>query len=200
MSTNGDASGLPRALPARHGEGKKRAFLQHLARTGSVVEAASSAGFSDSYAHRVRKQDPAFAEAWDGAIRQYEARLVERGEREAARRGIDGWEEPVYQGGELVGHKRRYSDRLLLRTLEAHRPEKWGRQSTVRHTGIVGLVSPEIQARLADPGVLERACGEDAIWASQDLPRLPRPADEVIDVEAEPGNGRTARGENSLTP
>jgi hypothetical protein len=186
MSTNGDAGGLPRALPARRGEGKKRAFLQHLARTGSVVEAASAAGFSDSYAHRVRKRDTAFADAWDEAIRAYESRLVERGEREAARRGIEGWREPVYQNGKLVGHKRRFSDRLLLRTLEAHRPEKWGRKSTVNHTGIVGLVSPEIQARLADPGVLERACGEDAIWASQDLPRLPRPADdEVIDVEAE---------------
>lgn len=34
--------------------------------------------------------------------------------KELKRRGIDGWDEPVYQGGKRVGKVRKYSDTLLL--------------------------------------------------------------------------------------
>lgn len=43
-------------------------------------------------------------------------------EDEARRRAVDGVDEPVFQGGELVGHVRRYSDRLLEFLLRGRRP------------------------------------------------------------------------------
>ena len=42
---------------------------------------------------------------------------------EAHRRAIEGWEEPVYQRGVLVGHVRKYSDAILLKMMAARLPE-----------------------------------------------------------------------------
>lgn len=44
-------------------------------------------------------------------------------EQEAYRRAVEGVEEPVYQGGELVGTVRRYSDKLLEFLLRGRRPQ-----------------------------------------------------------------------------
>ena len=63
-------------------------------------------------------QDPVFAQVRD------EARLdVGRSiEAEMHRRAIEGVEEPVYQGGKLVGTVRKFSDQLLIRMAQAHLP------------------------------------------------------------------------------
>lgn len=42
-------------------------------------------------------------------------------EQAARRRAIDGWEEPVYQGGQLIGSKTVYSDSLLALLLKGRR-------------------------------------------------------------------------------
>lgn len=42
---------------------------------------------------------------------------------EARRRGVDGWEEPVYQRGELVGYVRKYDSNLLMFSIKGRRPE-----------------------------------------------------------------------------
>lgn len=62
---------------------------------------------------------PSFAEDYHAAMAEGTDVL----EEEALRRGLDGYDEPVYQGGALVGHVRKYSDHLLLNTLRARRPE-----------------------------------------------------------------------------
>ena len=62
---------------------------------------------------------PSFGEEYTAAMQEGTVIL----EEEALRRGLDGWDEPVYQGGTLVGHVRKYSDNLLLNTLRARRPE-----------------------------------------------------------------------------
>lgn len=46
-------------------------------------------------------------------------------EDEAFRRAVNGTEKPVYQGKELVGHVREYSDTLMIFMLKARRPEKF---------------------------------------------------------------------------
>ena len=38
---------------------------------------------------------------------------------------MQGVQEPVYQGGELVGHKQVYSDRLMELMLQGRRPERF---------------------------------------------------------------------------
>ena len=42
---------------------------------------------------------------------------------EAQRRGAEGWEEPVYQKGELVGYVRKYDSNLLMFSIKGRRPE-----------------------------------------------------------------------------
>jgi hypothetical protein len=49
-------------------------------------------------------------------------------EFEARRRAVDGWLEPVFHKGEVIGHIHRYSDGLLLRLLAAHLPKRFGRE------------------------------------------------------------------------
>ena len=53
-------------------------------------------------------------------------------EDEAVRRAKEGVEEPVYQGGKLVGHVQKYSDTLLIFLLKGAKPQKYG--DKVRHT------------------------------------------------------------------
>ena len=42
---------------------------------------------------------------------------------EARRRGVDGWEEPVFQGGKQVGTVRKYDSNLLMFSIKGRRPE-----------------------------------------------------------------------------
>ncbi|MBF0098831.1 MAG: terminase [Magnetococcales bacterium] len=98
---------------------RRELFLDGLARTGTVTDAARLAGVSRGGVYLVRSADPSFAERWEDALLQY----VDSLEFEAFRRGVEGVEEPVFQGGQLVGHIRKYSDSLLLALLRAKRPE-----------------------------------------------------------------------------
>lgn len=74
-----------------------------------------------------KKSDPDFQAAWNDAWDDG-ADLVED---EALRRAVEGVEEPVYQGGVLVGRKRVYSDKLMERMLEARKPGLYGRNTQV---------------------------------------------------------------------
>lgn len=71
-----------------------------------------------------RKDDPEFNARVEEAI--------ERGtdvfEDEARRRAVEGVDEPVFQGGDLVGHKRVYSDALMQMTLGGRRA-KYGKRN-----------------------------------------------------------------------
>jgi hypothetical protein len=60
-------------------------------------------------------------------LRENEAQqvLTDALEEEAVRRGLDGYQRPIYQRGELVGHETVYSDQLLNLQLRARRPEKY---------------------------------------------------------------------------
>lgn len=89
---------------------RKERFLTSLAETGRILESCATSGISYRSVHRWRKNDEEFR------LRFEEAELLycEKIEREIERRAIDGWDEPVFQNGEQVGSKRRYSDSLLL--------------------------------------------------------------------------------------
>lgn len=63
------------------------------------------------------QRDPAFAQAYEDAKED----AVDVLEDEAGRRAVHGVSEPVYQGGELVGHKQVFSDRLLETLLMGRR-------------------------------------------------------------------------------
>lgn len=92
-------------------------FLETLSQTANVREAAEAAGLSRRTAYDHWEADPAFAAARDEVIGD----AVDRLEREAFRRAVEGWDEPVYYQGQQVGSVRKYSDRMLELLLKANR-------------------------------------------------------------------------------
>lgn len=96
----------------------KPAFLKALVELRSAVAACEAAGVSRQTAYEHRQKFPEFAAAWAEA----DETITQQLEVEMLRRAHDGVEEPVFQGGKLVGTKRVYSDPLLMFALRAKRP------------------------------------------------------------------------------
>jgi hypothetical protein len=109
----------PPRVPKRR---RQALFLQHLAAGHPVAEAARLAGVSRNAVYEWRKLSEAFSRQWEAAY----AEGGDMVEAEARRRGVEGWLEPVYQGGEQVGSIRRYSDRLLALVLRGRKPDQFG--------------------------------------------------------------------------
>lgn len=100
----------------RHG--KKRAFLKAYAKTGIVALSAEAVGIDRTTHYVWLRDDPAYAEALEVARDE----AIERMETECDRRAVQGWEEPVFHNGEVVGYKRKYSDLLMIFRLKALAP------------------------------------------------------------------------------
>lgn len=100
---------------------KKRAVLKAYARVGTITQACAAAKVTPRTHRDWMKADADYAEAF-GEAREAAADSLER---EAIHRARDGWREPVYQGGKLVGHILKKSDTLLIFMLKAVRPEKF---------------------------------------------------------------------------
>lgn len=140
-----------RARAGRFTTGMKRRFIDTLCHTGNVSEACRIAGVARPTAYEHRKTDEEFREAWGMALEEAADLL----EAEARRRAVDGVERPIYQGGELVGTERQYSDQLLIRLLEAHKPEKY------RHRQETQVVDDPLQ------NILEHIDGQSAAPTSE---------------------------------
>jgi hypothetical protein len=110
------------------------AFLEALARTASVTAACEEVAIARRTVYEWR-DDPDFVVAWEAAIEKGTDAL----EDEAIRRAYHGTDKPVYQGKELVGHIREYSDTLMIFMLKARRPEKFKERTTTEITGKLTL-------------------------------------------------------------
>ncbi|MEM7305034.1 MAG: hypothetical protein AAF682_00115 [Planctomycetota bacterium] len=104
---------------ARLTKDRKQRFLEELARTGIIAEAARLAsphakGGAISTFYAERDRDPEFAAAWKDAA-EHATGIVER---EAFRRAVEGWDEPT-----RFGPVRKHSDRLLELLLKARSPQ-----------------------------------------------------------------------------
>ncbi len=128
---------------------KVRKFLKLLGDSANVSSACRALGIPRQNIYEWRRQDPDFARKMDEAVDLGTCAL----EDEAIRRGMEGWDEPVYYKGEVVGETRRYSDQLLLATLRARDPkyrsddlEGVGRVPIVLNVNIVEQVerTPEV--------------------------------------------------------
>lgn len=111
-------------------------FLRALAEGSTISEAAAAAGITSSAVYSRRKRDADFEEAYQTALED----SVDILEREARRRAVDGVEEPIYQGGQLVGTKTVYSDSLLALLLRGRRKEVFADRKEI--TGANGAPLP----------------------------------------------------------
>ena len=78
---------------------KKAEFLDVLAQTGNVRQAAKAVGFSANRFYVHRRQDPLFAQKWEETIQQAMDTVLEP---EAIRRAVDGVEKAVYYRGAVA--------------------------------------------------------------------------------------------------
>lgn len=97
-------------------------FLAILGESGSVSKACEEAGIARNSAYLWRRDDAGFKKQWDLAV-EFAGDLLEA---EGFRRGHDGYDKPVFQGGQLVGVVREYSDTLLIFLLKGLKRERYG--------------------------------------------------------------------------
>lgn len=135
----------PRLIAAR-----KRRFLKELAEHGNIGESARVAGVSRQGPYVWAEADPEFKAAWEEA----QENAIDKLELEARRRAEVGVEEPIYQGGKLVGYKTRYSDGLLEFVLGGLRPEKY-RNGPLFGRGEIGQVTFTLDFGFAKQAALE---------------------------------------------
>ena len=103
---------------------KQRVFIAALADTGSVTQAARDVGMSTRSAYALRRlpEGAGFARAWTAAIHQGMNRLVDV----CMERALEGTEEAIFdKDGRVIGHRRRYHDRMAMFLLRAHLPEQY---------------------------------------------------------------------------
>ena len=100
---------------------KETLFLDLLSEGVSVCEACERADIPRRSIYNRRRDDQTFREKWDESLRMAADML----EGEADRRGRDGWGEDVYYRGQVVGQRKRYSDRMLMFRLKALKPDMY---------------------------------------------------------------------------
>lgn len=98
-------------------------FLAELRKHGVVARAARVAspnakGSCVGPFFGERERNPAFRQSWDEALLE----AAGNAEHELYRRAQEGTDKPVFQRGQLVGHVREYSDRLLAQRVRALNP------------------------------------------------------------------------------
>ena len=147
-------------MPMKLTNGRKQAFLAALRATGSIRAAARRASPGSkskegphSTFRMALQRDAAFAtaaqEAMDDALGSLEA--------EAMRRAVEGYQRPIYQRGQLVGHETVYSDNMLLTLLRARAPDAYSDRRDVHVTGSISHVHGVLTIDAADLLLLDAA-------------------------------------------
>lgn len=94
----------------------KEKFLVTFRVCGLIGKSSLAAGICPETLRVHREKDAEFGAAIDDAYLTYTETL----EAAAHLRAVDGLEEPIYQGGKLVGKKRVFSDHILALMLKRH--------------------------------------------------------------------------------
>lgn len=100
----------------------KAAFLKAYEAIGTVTGAAAQVNIDRTLVYQWFEKDEAFG----AAFKSSQERAVDLAEQELRRRGIAGYDKPVYQQGKRVGLIREYSDACLIFYLKGRRREVFG--------------------------------------------------------------------------
>ena len=103
---------------------RQQAFIAALAETACVAEAAAAVGMTPKSAYRLRARPEAaaFRQAWAVALDFAVQRVAEA----AIGRALNGTVRPVYFGGEQVGERRYFDERLTMFILRTRDPVRFG--------------------------------------------------------------------------
>jgi hypothetical protein len=102
---------------------KKAAFLAAYAQSGDVSDASRAAGISRRIHYLWLRGDAEYSDAFDEAKDEAVEALV----REALRRAVQGFDEPVFHQGVQCGTVRKYSDTLLIFLMKGADPKRFVR-------------------------------------------------------------------------
>lgn len=130
-----DFTPVPRKIKRVHGwtAARQRAFIEALADSGSVTDAARQVNMTPEAAYYLRRAEGAesFRKAWEAA--------VEIGMRALGDLAIDrvrhGNVLATFENGELIREKRWHDNRLLMFMLRHHQPERYGRNAALSAGG-----------------------------------------------------------------
>lgn len=113
-------------------EEQKHAYIVGLRALGLEAKAARALGITMASVRKEIDTDPDFAEQ----VQESLDLAADRFEEEAIRRAVEGTEKGVYFQGSLVDTETVYSDTLLVKVLQARRPDKYGNKTEL--TGAAG--------------------------------------------------------------
>lgn len=108
------------------------AFCRSYAVRGIIREACIASGISRRMYYKWRKSDAEF----DDNCKMAEEMAADVIEREAFRRAVDGYEQPIIYQGEQTGTYTDYSDSLMSMLLKGNKKEKY--KERTEHSGSVG--------------------------------------------------------------
>jgi len=114
---------------------RKAAFLQKLREHRGVLLACEACEIGKTTVYEWRAEDERFKAAWDREV----ARTIELLEVSAYSRAIEGWDEPVFHQGEVVGTVKRFSNAMTIFMLKAKGPPEYRfeehmmRESSLEH-------------------------------------------------------------------
>lgn len=130
---------------------RQKLFIERLAASASVSDAARYVGMSRQSARDLYHRSPPFRDAWDAALRLSVSVLVET----AFDRAVNGVQEQVFHRGKLVGFREKYNDRLLMFLLRVRDPlnfaplsdlQGWLRHRAVEDKGGLAPALDRLQA------------------------------------------------------
>ena len=136
----------------------KARFLRIFATCGNVSRSASTASVSRQHVYAwLDKTKPEYDPKFEALYNDAHENALDILEEEARRRAVDGWAEPVYQGGKKVGVVTKFSDTLLVLLLKGKRPGTFRDRQEVTGADGAPLQGPTINvsfdARLKPPSM-----------------------------------------------
>jgi hypothetical protein len=155
-------------------------FLEVLADTGIVAEAARAARLHRDSAYSLRTRDPVFAAAWRAAQTHARPQVADG----LLERSITGTVEHYYRNGVLVGERRHYESWLGLAVLKrldkqaeedrsdaslaARMADDWQGTLDMLRTGGTGAVQQALEAKADTPPSPPGHDPWDDVWRSDD--------------------------------
>lgn len=161
-----DEAGGGRLEPGRDYAGgwdarKRGLYLRTLARTKRVDAACEAAGVSAQAVSALRARSPRFAAACEKALTLSAPPSVIAA---ALARAVEGWEEPILYAGQVVAHRRRYSDGLLRDLLRAEQARAaLAKERAPDHGNALASIRRKIEAIVAHDAKQAEA-EQNAAW------------------------------------